>query len=137
MRLVDTNIFLRYLTRDDEEKAEATYRLFERTSRGEEVLFTTVAIVSEVVYVLTSPRGLYRLDHEEARDRLLPLLTLRNLRIPQKSVYLRALDIFASSSSLDFEDALSVAHMERNGLTEIVSYDRDFDRFTGIRRIEP
>ena len=137
MKFVDTNIFLRYLTGDDAVKAEASYHLFQSVSRGEETLFATEAIVSEVVFVLTSRRGPYRLGHEEARDRLLPVLTLRNLRISQKGVYLRALNLFAESPSLDFEDALSVAHMERKGLTEIVSYDRDFDSVKGIQRIEP
>ena len=80
MRFVDTNVFLRYLTGNDQAKAEASYQLFLRVSSGEEVLFTTEAIVAEVVFVLTSPRSLYRLSHEETRDRMLPILTLRNLK---------------------------------------------------------
>ena len=137
MRFLDTNVILRYLTRDDERKAEACYRLFQRLSRGEEELFTCEAIVTEVVYVLSSRRAPYRLSHEEIRARLVPILTLRGLRLPQKRVYIRALDIYASSPFLDFEDALAAAHMERQGVTEIVSYDRDFDMVAGVRRTEP
>ena len=137
MRFLDTNIFLRYLTRDDEEKAEACYLLFQRAKQGEEDLFTCEAIITEVVYVLSSNRAPYRLSHDEIRARLTPLLTLRGIRIPQKRIYIRALDIYASLPSLDFEDALAVAHMERVGATEIVSYDRDFDLVTGLERVEP
>ena len=137
MRFLDTNVFLRYLTGDDEDKAEACYRLFQRVRQGEEDLFTCEAIITEVVYVLSSNRAPYRLSHDEIRSRLAPLLTLRGLRIPQKRVYIRALDIYASLPSLDFEDALAVAHMERLGITEIVSYDRDFDMVTGLQRVEP
>ncbi len=137
MKFLDTNVILRYLTRDDESKAEACYQLFQRVKLGEEELFTCEAVVTEVAYVLSSPRAPYRLSHEEVRDRLLPILTLRSLRLPQKRVYLRALDLYASAPFLDFEDALAVAHMEHRGLTEIVSYDRDFDRVTGLQRIEP
>ena len=137
MRFLDTNIILRYLTRDDQVKAEACYQLFQRVMRGEEELFTCEAIVTEVAYVLSSPRAPYRLSHEEIRARLLPILTLRGVRLPQKQVYLRALDIYAFSPFLDFEDALAVAHMEHRGVTEIVSYDEDFDRIAGLRRIEP
>lgn len=137
MKFVDTNVFLRYLTGDDEIKAQASYELFQRVNQGEEELFTCEAIVSEVVYVLSSTRAPYRLSHDEIRDRLVPILTLRGLRLPQKRVYLEALDLFASSSFLDFEDALAVAHMQRIGITEIVSYDRDFDRVSGVRRTEP
>ena len=137
MRFLDTNVILRYLTRDDEAKAEACYRLFQRAKRGEEELLTCEAIVTEVVYVLSSSRAPYRLSHEEIRARLLPILTLRGLKLPQKRVYLRALDLYASSPFLDFEDALAVAHMEQRGITEIASYDKDFDRVTGLQRIEP
>ena len=137
MRFLDTNVIVRYLTRDDEDKAQACYQLFQRVHRGEEELVTCEAIVTEVVYVLASPRAPYRLSHEEIRARLVPILTLRGLRLPQRSVYIRALDIYASSQFLDFEDALVVAHMERQRVTEIVSYDRDFDRMAGVHRAEP
>ncbi len=137
MRFLDTNVILRYLTRDDEAKAEACYQLFQQVRRGEEELVTCEAIVTEVVYVLSSPRAPYRLSHEEIRARLVPILTLRGLRLQQKRVYLSALDLYASSPFLDFEDALAVAHMERLGVTEIVSYDRDFDRLPTLQRVEP
>ncbi|MCY4583774.1 MAG: type II toxin-antitoxin system VapC family toxin [Chloroflexi bacterium] len=137
MRFLDTNVVLRYLTGDDEVKAAASYQLFQRVQRGEEDLFACEAIVSEVAYVLSSPRAPYRLTHEDIRARLLPILTLRGLRFPQKQVCLHALDIYAGAPFLDFEDALAVAHMEHVGATEIVSYDRDFDRIPGITRVEP
>ena len=137
MKFLDTNVIIRYLTRDDEEKAEACYRLFQQVSSGEEILLTCEAIVAEVVYVLSSRRTGYGLNHEEIRARLVPMLMLRGLRLPQKQVYIDALNIYASSSALDFEDALAVAHMQQNGITEITSYDKDFDSILGIHRIEP
>ena len=137
MRFLDTNVIISFLTRDDEAKAEACYQLFQRVQLGEEELFTCEAVVSEVAYVLSSPRAPYRLSHADIKARLLPILTLRGVRLPQKRLYLQALDIYATSPFLDFEDALAVAHMEHRGLTEIVSYDRDFDRVTGLRRVEP
>ncbi len=137
MRFLDSNIILRYLTRDNEAKAQACYELLQDVKQGREEVFTCEATVTEVVYVLSSPKAPYRLSHEEIRARLLPILTLRGLRLPQKGVYLRALDIYASSPFLDFEDALAVAHMERRGIVEILSYDRDFDRVGGISRLEP
>lgn len=136
MRFLDTNVILRYLTRDDEAKAEACFALFQRVKQGEEI-FTCEAIVTEAVYVLSSPRGPYRLSHEAVRERLLPILTLRGLRLSQKRRYLRALDIYASFPFLDFEDALAAAYMERLGIREILSYDADFDRISGLKRVEP
>ena len=51
--------------------------------------------------------------------------------------YLRALGIWAAQPSLDFEDALTVAHMERLGLQEVVSYDSDFGGIPNVQRVEP
>ena len=69
--------------------------------------------------------------------RLRPLISVRGLKLFQKKLYLRALDLYASYPFLDFEDALSAAYMEKQGLTEILSYDTDFDRVSGIIRREP
>lgn len=71
MRFLDTNIFLRYLTRDDPEKAAASYELLQRVKRGEEQVTTGEAIIAEVGYVLSS-RATYGLGHEEVRQRLVP-----------------------------------------------------------------
>jgi len=137
MRFLDANVILRYLTRDDEAKAQACYELFQRVKQGEEVVFTCEAIITEVVYVLSSPRAPYHLRHEEIRARLQPILTLPSLRLQRKRIYLRALDLYASSPFLDFEDTLAIAYMERQGMKELLSYDRGFDRVQGITRIEP
>lgn len=136
MRVLDANIFLRYLTADDPLKSAASRALLERVHRQEEQATTVEVIIAEVVYVLSSPR-LYRLSRQEIRDRLQPLLVVRGLHLEHKGTVLRALDLYASHSRLDFEDALIVAHMERQGLHELISYDRDFDRIPGIVRIEP
>ncbi len=137
MRFLDTNVILRYLTRDDEVKAEACYQLLDRASRGEEILITCEAIVAEVVYVLSSRRAGYHLNRHEIAARLFPILSLRGLRLPQKHIYINALNIYASSPALDFEDALAIAHMQHQRITQIISYDKDFDQIPDIQRLEP
>jgi predicted nucleic acid-binding protein len=137
VRFLDSNVILRYLTRDDEAKALACYELFQRVKRNEEQLFTVPSIIAEVVYVLSSPRLSYRPTNEEVAARLGPVLSLRGLKIPQKRICADALEIYAASPQLDFEDALAVAHMRRQGIAEILSYDRDFDRVSEVERVEP
>ena len=137
MRFLDTNVILRYLTRDDETKADACYQVFQCVKNGEEELVTGETIIAEVTYVLSARRGPYRLSHHEIVARLMPIVTLRGVRIAGKQACIRALDLYASSTFLDFEDALAVAHMEQMGIREILSYDRDFDRLPGIERVEP
>ncbi len=64
MQFVDTNVFIRYLTKDDPDKAQACFELFRQAQANEVVLTTTEAVITEVVYVLSSKKtyGLARTD---------------------------------------------------------------------------
>lgn len=136
MNFIDTNIFIRYLTRDDVVKAAACYSLLQRLEQGSEQAVTSEAIITEVVYVL-SGRSHYGLQPAEIRSRLAPILSLRGLRLPHKRMYLRALDLYATYPRLDFEDVLTIAQLERQGMTDLYSYDTDFDGIPGVTRVEP
>ncbi len=139
MQFIDANIFIRHLTRDDPEKAQACFELFQKAQRNEIALTTSESVITEVVYVLSS-RRLYNLSHQEVRALLYPLLSLKGLKLIHRTMYLRALDLYAAHP-IDFEDALIVAQMGRQRITDIYSYDRsydrDFDSVAGIMRLEP
>jgi predicted nucleic acid-binding protein len=136
MRFLDTNIILRYLTRDDPEKAQACFALFQRVKQGKELLTTSEAVIAEVVYVLSSP-AVYNLKPSEISARLLPILLLRGLKLPKKRLYLRALELYVTYATLDFENVVSLAHMEQKKIKEIYSYDHHFNRVPTIKRREP
>jgi uncharacterized protein len=136
MQFVDTNIFLRHLTNDDPVKAKACFALFQRAQRKEVALTTSESVVAEIVYVLSSSKQIYRLNPEEIRARLYPLLSIPGLKVSHRKVFLRALDLF-TAYNLDFEDALSVAHMEQQKIPELYSYDEGFDQIENISRLQP
>ena len=135
MSFVDTNIFLRYLTRDDPDKAQACFELFKRAEANQVTFTATETVIAEVVYVLSSKRT-YNLPRDQIRARLYPLISLQGLRLPQRRAVLRALDLYVAYE-IDFEDALIVAHMERGAVRNLYSYDRDFDQVPGVKRQEP
>ena len=135
MSFVDTNIFIRYLTNDDPAKAQACFTLFQETKNNNINLITTEAVVAEVVYVLSSKR-LYNLPRNDIRARLYPLLSLPSLSLPNRQAILQALDIYVTYT-IDFEDALIVAHMHSRHESQVYSYDRGFDKIQGVKRLEP
>ncbi|HID62013.1 MAG TPA: PIN domain-containing protein [Anaerolineae bacterium] len=135
MQFIDANVFIRHLSRDAPEKAQACFELFHKAQRGEITLTTSEAVIAEVVYVLSS-KQLYNLPRGEIRKLLYPLLSLPGLKLTHRKIYLRALDLYAAYP-LDFGDALIVAQMERQKVSELHSYDRDFDQIAGISRLEP
>jgi predicted nucleic acid-binding protein len=136
MRFLDTNIVIRYLTKDDPVKAAACFTLIQAIKHGRESVETTESVIAEAVYILSSPKH-YHLSHDEVVTDLAPVVQLRGLKVPRKRVILRSLALYKQYTHLDFEDCISIATMENRGISEIVSYDRGFDKVPGIARQEP
>ncbi len=136
MQFVDANIFLRHLTGDIPSKAQACFELFQKAEKNQVQLTTSEAVIAEVVYVLSSSKQIYNLAREDIRARLYALLQLPGLKLTHRKMYLRALDLYATYR-LDFEDAVTIAHMEREKIKEVYAYDRGFDRVAAIKRLEP
>lgn len=135
MQFVDTNIFIRFLTKDDPKKAAACYKLFEKATKGKIKLQTTESVIAETVYILCSKR-LYHLSEERVAEVLTPIIRIRGLIIPYKTVILTAFSTYVKYK-LDFEDALLLAHMYRIKTNEIYSYDYGFDKVPQVTRLEP
>src|SRR5205823_1267150 len=97
-------------------------------------LIASEAILVEAANVLSSPR-LYNLPRHQVAQDLITILAVPNIKFPTKRTLRRALALWAGSS-VDFVDALSVAHMERQKISSIASFDRDFNQFRQIERRE-
>ncbi len=133
---LDTNIVIRYLTQDDPDQSARAKALLDQVEAGEFQVTTSETVLGEIVFVLSSKR-LYNLPREEIRAYLGAFLGLKGLRLPNKRMYLRALELYATIPRLDFAGTLHVAEMERRKLTTIISFDEDFDGIEGITRREP
>ena len=131
---IDANVFMRVLTLDDPPRAAASVALLRSVEAGEFGAWTTPVVVAELVWTLTRPR--YNLSRAAVRDRLLPITQLQGLHVGDRSVWPRTFEIFVRYP-IDFIDAYHAALIESRGETELVSYDRDFDRVPGLHRREP
>lgn len=130
---LDTNIILRHLLRDDEEKATASKALLARLERGDARARTSDIVVAEVVFVLERS---YRVPKEEIRDHVLPIILFPGLMLPSKRLYLRAFELYVERN-ISFADAYNAALMEKLKIAQVASYDPHFDRIEGIHRFEP
>ena len=126
-RFVDTNIFLRFLTEDIPAQADRCAVLVQRLRDGEEVVSMSPLAVAEIIWTL---ERFYKLSKAQVAAKVSPLLKLKGLR------FLRALVLFAEKN-ISFTDAYIAVQMERSGVEELYSYDRDFDRVERVKRIEP
>ena len=132
-KFLDTNIFLRYLTKDDEEKAYKVLDLLKKIERGEEKAITSSLVIFELIFTL---QKYYKLSKEEIRDLVLPLINLRGLKLPYKAVFEKALETFPNTN-VSFVDLFNYFFMIYLEVKEIYSYDEDFDKLPEVKRLVP
>jgi predicted nucleic acid-binding protein len=140
MILFDTNVILRYIAGDVPDQSNASRSAIQRVARGEEEAMIIYNVIHEACYALTSstPGQGYNLTHLDTRNRLLPILMLKGVRVsPNKSLALQVLDIFATGEKIDYTDALLVAYVRNGRADGIYSFDKRYDRIGGANRIDP
>jgi uncharacterized protein len=131
---VDPNLFLRFLTRDVPEQAEAAYRLFQRAEQGELSLVTTSMVVAEIIWTLQS---FYNEPRESIREMVLSFLVIPGLEVEGKDLIVRALCWYVEKK-VDFIDAYNAAWMETRTMISIYTFDRKhFARLEGLHVLVP
>ncbi|WP_258359770.1 PIN domain-containing protein [Moorella sulfitireducens] len=132
-KTIDANIILRFLLNDNPERAERCSALLQRVESGAEQVFLPDLVIADVVWTLEK---FYRQPKARIKELLLPLLSLRGMRLSSKSVARKALEWYVEKN-VDWTDAFIAASMVAGNRIEIYSYDRHFDKFPEIKRIEP
>ena len=131
--LIDTNVFVRHLTQDHADYSPKASAFLARIERGE--LSANAAEIGIFEAVFTLERA-YRASKASIREGLLPLIDMPALLLSGKQRLRRAFELYVDRN-MSFGDAYHVALMEQLGIEEIASFDRDFDRVPGVRRVEP
>ena len=130
---LDTNVLLRHLLQDHHEQSSHATEYLARIESGEIKARIADTVVFEAVFTLQRQ---YAVPRAEIRDKLLALLDLPGIVLPGKRLLHEVFDLYVDLN-VSFVDAYHAILMRRLGLSEIVSYDRGFDRIAGIRRVEP
>ena len=133
MRFLDTNIFIRFLTDDVPEKADACEEIFKKAVEKQEPLFTTDLVIAEIVWVLES---FYELPKNEVQDKVEKILNTPNLICPHKDLILSALVLYTEKNN-DYIDAYNALILKDNGIEELYSYEKHYDKIDWLTRLEP
>lgn len=130
---LDTNVFLRHLRQDHPILSAKARAIFERIEGGDLKVRTCDTVIFETAFTLQRS---YKQPRDRIADALLPLIELPGIILPGKRLFRRAFALYRSASPIGFADCYHAALMERLGITEILSFDTDFDRLPGIKRRE-
>lgn len=119
MKILDTNMILRFLLRDNKEMADEAAKIID----GGNVILTN-EVAAEVVYVLT---GVYKADRSTISDALLKFIEIDGVKSAEYGVLSKALKFFAERG-LDFVDCLLCAYNLQYGY-EVCTFDVKLNKF--------
>lgn len=132
-RFLDTNVLLRYFANDDPAKAQAALALLQRVEQGDDRVIVSPMVVFDVVFTLQRS---YKMPKEDIRRLFWRILALRDVQLADKVAFKATFDLYVEKN-ISFAEAYHAVWMQRRNVTEVYSWDREFDRVTGLTRIEP
>ena len=118
MKALDTSAVLRFLTKDDEEKAQEVKEILE-----EEGAYICGEVIMEVVFVL---RRQYHMRKDEVIELLEDFLTLDSVEL-EDGVYLEALEFWKDVGKISFPDLVIALKAQKRGV-ELFTFDRDLKK---------
>jgi len=130
---LDTNVLVRHFTQDNPAQSPRASSYLEHIEDGNVRVRTEPTVIFETVYLLEKQ---YKIPRTVVRDGILALVDLPGIVMPGKKRIHDAFTFYIEQN-LPFADAYHLGAMRAEGLNEIVTFDREFDRIAGIRRIEP
>ena len=131
-QIVDTNVLVRFFTGEPPAMAARARQLIARADNSEVVLVVFPVIVAETVYTLES---FYEISRAEVAAKMLAFLQSRGIEAIESARIFDALKRCRDQNA-HFADAYLAAAAAETG-NPITSFDRDFDKWKDVRRVEP
>ena len=130
--LLDANILLRFLNNDHPGHSAAAKKLFDDAGAGKVSLRIPFIAITEAIFTLKS---YYGVDRADIGRELLKLLTAPGVTMTCPWWVLEAVEEY-QNRNVSFGDACLAAEAKADR-TAVASFDRDFDKFPGLKRHEP
>ena len=120
--LIDTNVVIRFLTKDHQELSNKSAEIFRKIEKGEIKAKITESVLAEIVYVIMK---IYGKDREYTTNVIKKILALKGIVNRDKTRLKKALNIFANQK-VDIVDALLLSHEKQ--CLGILSFDKDLNK---------
>jgi predicted nucleic-acid-binding protein len=128
MRGLDTNVLVRYLVADDARQTASAVRLVEQSRGTGDVLYISVVVLCELVWVLT--RG-YGHAKAEIVGVLELILRTKQFKLENDPLVRRSLDAFQAGRG-DFADYLIGEICRQAGCEDCITFDRGLKGAAGF-----
>jgi len=121
---IDTNFFLRFLLKDIQKQHLQTKKLLLEGAERKIDLFTSLIVIFELYWVLTS---FYQKNKKKVVKIILDILKLKFIELEEREILLRALKIY-SISNLDLEDSYNLVYALTKKANKIATFDKKLEK---------
>jgi predicted nucleic-acid-binding protein len=125
--LLDCNIILRLITKDNLELYQIARTIFNRAENNDYKLIITPIIVAECVYVLSSKK-LFNISKEKIFLVLKTVFNQKNIILEEFETIFKALEIFVLNN-MDFADCYLLAKNQVDNLFGIQTFDKKIIKY--------
>lgn len=130
---LDTNILLRHLANDHADHSPRATAFLTAVEAGQIRVRSADSVIFETVLTLQRQ---YRVPKQRIAELVLSIIDLPGIELPGKQRLHQVFDYYVRYN-VSFTDAYHAVLMSRLHLSEIVSFDTDYDKLPGIVRREP
>lgn len=132
MKGIDTNVLVRFLTRDDEVQASLVYRALKEAETTKDVLFVPVLVLLETMWVLES---VYEISRTAILDSIDDLLLMPVLEFEAVQA-VHGLVAAARGSTFDLSDLLIAHSAKLSGCEAVITFDKKASKFELFELLE-
>lgn len=125
MKAIDTNVLIRFITKDDENQAKLVYQLFKQTEKNQHKLFVPLLVVLEVIWVLQS---IYETPDSEIVKTFSDLLAMPVLLFESENAIQNFIES-AAQTSFDLSDLLIAHSAYASDCESIFTFDKKAAKF--------
>lgn len=126
MKAIDTNILVRFITKDDDKQAHLVYQLFKQTEEVNGKLFVPLLVVLEVIWVFESS---YNVSNVDILEILSDLLAMPILQFESEVTLENFIDSAQHHINLDLSDLLIAHVVHAFGCQSILTFDKKASKF--------
>jgi len=130
MRYIDTNVVLRFLTKEKENLPNRLLDFFKNLQNGNVKTKCLDIVFFQIIFVLKS---FYKVEKNRIIEIMEHMISLDGLYIKNKRILERTLELWKRHPD-DIIDCYIVANMEQDGENELYTFDKKIEKL-GIKTI--
>lgn len=129
---IDTNVLVRYLTRDDERQAEIAHHYLTQECTAEEPAFINRVVQCEVIWVLERA---YKYSREQIAHAFEMIFRTRQFQVEDQEFALAALRLYRQGKA-DYADALIGVVNKAAGCDMTVTFDKKASKLESFQWLQ-